>query len=201
MEAAQRIRLIRIIEKMEKNPAFSNKLGIKNTSEYLAEKEQKNERHMSEGVKNVIVIIYNLYNLVCWKIFCFWVKSILGNYEITLYSYFLPGDIDWYGCRWTDVHCFSIIDYWWHYSIGDVTFIIDQEEENRKYRQSITAYVKEKAMSQKWFIAFLGVMDYFNFSLSAFRSSRLSPCSPAVLSTQRFKESMAKEISLSFLLI
>ena len=41
MEAAQRIRLIRIIEKMEKNPAFSNKLGIKNTSEYLAEKEQK----------------------------------------------------------------------------------------------------------------------------------------------------------------
>ena len=41
MEAAQRIRLIRILEKMEKNPAFSNKLGIKNTSEYLSEKEQK----------------------------------------------------------------------------------------------------------------------------------------------------------------
>ena len=41
MEAAQRIRLIRIIEKMEKNPAFSNKIGIKNTSEYLSEKEQK----------------------------------------------------------------------------------------------------------------------------------------------------------------
>ena len=40
-EAAQRIRLVRIIEKMEKNPAFSNKLGMKNTSEYLAEKEQK----------------------------------------------------------------------------------------------------------------------------------------------------------------
>ncbi len=97
MEVAQRIRLIRIIEKMEKNSAFSNKLGIKNTSEYLAD-------------------------------FCFWVKSILGNYEITLHSYFLPGDIDWYGCRWTDVHCFSIVDCRWHYSIGDVTFIIDQEE-------------------------------------------------------------------------
>ena len=38
MEAAQRIRLIRIIEKMEKNPEFSNKFGMKNTSEYLAEK-------------------------------------------------------------------------------------------------------------------------------------------------------------------
>ena len=45
-------------------------------------------------------------------------------------------------------------------------------------------------MSQKWFIAFLGVMDYFNFSFSAFKSSRLSPCSPAVLSAQRFKESI-----------
>ena len=41
MEAAHRIRLVRIIEKMEKNSAFSNKLGIKNTSEYLSEKEQK----------------------------------------------------------------------------------------------------------------------------------------------------------------
>ena len=41
MEVAQRIRLIRIIEKMERNSAFSNKLGIKNTSEYLSEKEQK----------------------------------------------------------------------------------------------------------------------------------------------------------------
>lgn len=80
------------------------------------------------GEKNVIVIIYNLYNLVCRKIFCFWVKSILGNYEITLHSYFLPGDIDWHGCRWTDVHCFSIIDCRWHYSFGDVTFIMDQEE-------------------------------------------------------------------------
>ena len=91
-------------------------------------KNRKNERHMSEGVKNVIVIIYNLYNLVCWKIFYIWIKSVLGNYETTLYSYFLSGDIDRYGYRWTDVHCFPIIDHWWHYSIGDITFIIDQEE-------------------------------------------------------------------------
>lgn len=80
--------------------------------------------------KNVIVIICNLYDLVCWKIFYIWIKSILGNYEITLYSYFLPGDIDRYGCRWTDVHCFSIVDHRWYYSIGDVTFIMDQEVEN-----------------------------------------------------------------------
>ena len=85
---------------------------------------------MSEGVKNVIVIIYNLYDLVCWKIFYIWIKSILGNYETTLYSYFFSGDVDWYGCRWTDVHCFSIVDCRWHYSIGDVTFIMDQAKRN-----------------------------------------------------------------------
>ena len=134
----------------------------------------------------------------CWKIFYIWIKSVLGNYETTLYSYFLSGDIDWYGYRWTDVHCFSIIDHWWHYSIGDVTFIINQEEENRKYRQLITAYVKEKAMSQKWFIAFLGVMDYFNFSLSAFKSSRLRPCS-CLLYTSFAKSHTGKaQIDFSF---
>ena len=41
-----------------------------------------------------------MYNLVCWKIFYIWIKSVLGNYETTLYSYFLSGDIDFvvYGC-------------------------------------------------------------------------------------------------------
>ena len=133
MNAARRIRLIRIIEKIEKNPEFSNKLGVKNTSDFISDKQQKmNHSQLDEcqkEKKDVIIIIYYLYDLVCWKIFCFWVKSILGNYETTLYSYFLSGDIDWYGYRWTDVHCFSIVDCRWHYSIGDVTFIMDQEEQ------------------------------------------------------------------------
>ena len=43
---------------------------------------------MLEGEKDVIIIIYYLYDLVCWKIFYIWLKSILGNPEITLYGYF-----------------------------------------------------------------------------------------------------------------
>ncbi len=43
MSAAQRIRLIRIIEKIEKNPEFSNKLGVKNTSDFISDKQRKNE--------------------------------------------------------------------------------------------------------------------------------------------------------------
>ena len=38
MNAARRIRLIRIIEKIEKNPESSNKLGLKNTFDLISEK-------------------------------------------------------------------------------------------------------------------------------------------------------------------
>ena len=71
---------------------------------------------------------------------------------------------------------------------------------NGKYRQSITAYVKKGNESEMVHCPSC-IMDYFNFSFSAFRSSRLRSCSLAVLSTQRFRESIAKDISSSFLLI
>lgn len=35
MEAAWRIRLIRLIEKIEKNPEFSKKIGVRARSEFL----------------------------------------------------------------------------------------------------------------------------------------------------------------------
>lgn len=41
MDPAQRIRRIRMIEKIEKNPNFSNKIGVKNTSGFV-----KNNRKM-----------------------------------------------------------------------------------------------------------------------------------------------------------
>ncbi len=44
MNVAQRIRLIRIIEKIEKNPEFSSKLGVKNTSDFISDKQRKMNR-------------------------------------------------------------------------------------------------------------------------------------------------------------
>ena len=41
MNAVQRIRLIRIIEKIEKNPKFSNKLGVKNRADFISDKQRK----------------------------------------------------------------------------------------------------------------------------------------------------------------
>ncbi len=41
MDTAKRMQLIRIIEKMEKNPEFSEKLGIRNKSVLKPVKEQK----------------------------------------------------------------------------------------------------------------------------------------------------------------
>ena len=43
MDTAQRIKLIRIIKKIEKNPEFSSKIGVKNTSEFSSRKQSKNE--------------------------------------------------------------------------------------------------------------------------------------------------------------
>ena len=43
MNVAQRIQLTRIIEKIEKNPEFSNKLGVKNTPGFITDKQRKNE--------------------------------------------------------------------------------------------------------------------------------------------------------------
>ena len=41
MDTAKRMQLIRIIEKMEKNPEFSEKLGIRNKSVLKPVKERK----------------------------------------------------------------------------------------------------------------------------------------------------------------
>lgn len=38
MDIAQRIKLIRMIEKIEKNPGFSSKIGVRNTSEFIRKK-------------------------------------------------------------------------------------------------------------------------------------------------------------------
>ena len=50
MNVAQRIQLIRIIEKIEKNPGFSNKLRVKNTSDFISDKQRKNESLTTGGV-------------------------------------------------------------------------------------------------------------------------------------------------------
>ena len=63
---------------------------------------------------------------LCWKIFYIWLKSILGNPEITLYGYFLPSDIDWNGGRRINVYSFSTIDHWWDYRTCNFTFIKSQ---------------------------------------------------------------------------
>ena len=41
MDTAQRIKLIRLIEKIEKNPEFSSKIGVRNTSELISRKQSK----------------------------------------------------------------------------------------------------------------------------------------------------------------
>ena len=41
MNTEQRIKLIHLIEKIDKNPEFSQKIGVKNTSDFIQEKDTK----------------------------------------------------------------------------------------------------------------------------------------------------------------
>ena len=41
MYTAQRIRIIRMIEKIDKNPVVSSKIGVRNTSEFISSKQSK----------------------------------------------------------------------------------------------------------------------------------------------------------------
>ena len=95
MEAAQRIRLIRIIEKMEKNPAFSNKLGIKNTSEYLSEKEQKKwKTHIKMSFRRSKKMLSLLFTIcMIWfvgKFFIFGLKASWGIMKLLCTVIFFP---------------------------------------------------------------------------------------------------------------
>ena len=41
MDTAQRLRLIQMIEKIEKNTEVSSKIGVRNTSEFVSSKQSK----------------------------------------------------------------------------------------------------------------------------------------------------------------
>ena len=43
LDTAKRLQLIRVIEKIEKHPEFSDRLGVKNKSEFRSEKEPANK--------------------------------------------------------------------------------------------------------------------------------------------------------------
>ena len=48
MNAEHRIRLIRVIEKIEKNPEFSDRLGVKNKSKLVSKIRQKKNYRKDE---------------------------------------------------------------------------------------------------------------------------------------------------------
>ena len=67
MDTAQRIRLIRMIEKIEKNPEFSSKIGVRNTSEFVSSKQSKKWMiQIITGVRRSR-ICYRYYLLYAWS--------------------------------------------------------------------------------------------------------------------------------------
>ena len=62
------------------------------------------------------------------KFFVFGLRASWGIMKLLCTVIFFPVILIGMVVGGTDVHCFSIVDCRWHYSFGDVTFIMDQEE-------------------------------------------------------------------------
>ena len=94
MNAAQRIRLIRIIEKIEKNPEFSNKLGVKNTSDFILDKQQKWITHNWMSVRRRKKMLSLLFTIcMIWfvgKFFIFGLKASWGILKLLCTVIFFP---------------------------------------------------------------------------------------------------------------
>ena len=59
------------------------------------------------------------------KFVVFGLKASWGIMKLLCTVIFFP--VILYGFGRTDVHCFSVVDCRWHYSIGSITFIVDRE--------------------------------------------------------------------------
>lgn len=62
------------------------------------------------GRKNVVAVIYNLYDLDFWKIIIIWNQSGLGNLKVFAYNCIAASDTDRDGDRWIDLHSISDFD-------------------------------------------------------------------------------------------
>lgn len=80
--------------------------------------------YVQEGAKYVIVVIWNMYDLVYRKIFYIWGQGILGNTEVALHSGIIPGNLDFNGSCGTDVYCLPSFAHWRNYSTFGISFIM-----------------------------------------------------------------------------
>ena len=62
------------------------------------------------------------------KLFAFGLKASWGIMKLLCTVIFFPVILIGMVFGWTDVYCFSIVNCRWHCSIGNITFIMDQEE-------------------------------------------------------------------------
>lgn len=65
---------------------------------------------LSRGRENVIIIIYNLYDLGVWKTIFLWNQGCLGNFKVSIIDCAVAGDPDRVGYWRPNIHSFSYFD-------------------------------------------------------------------------------------------
>ena len=103
-----------------------NKGMLNNPFEILSKTKINDAYHkyVQEGAKYVIVVIWDLYDLVYRKVFYIWGQGVMGNTEAALHSGIIPGNPDFNGSRRADVYCLPGDTYWRSHSIFGISFIM-----------------------------------------------------------------------------
>lgn len=96
LDTAKRLQLIRVIEKIEKNSEFSDRLGVKNKSEFRSKepREQKlikSRRESRQKEKKMLSLLFTICMIwIFGKLFIFGVKAAWGISKLLLTVVFLP---------------------------------------------------------------------------------------------------------------
>ena len=96
MNTEQRIKMIRLIEKIDKNPEFSQKIGIRNTSAFVSDKSKKitTDSHVEEDGRRRRRMLTLLFTIcMIWfigKFFIFGLKASWGILKLLCTVVFFP---------------------------------------------------------------------------------------------------------------
>lgn len=106
MNVTRRIYLSRIVEKIDNNKNFADKMGLKNKSKIQIKEAKNLELSIKWNIvcfrnvldkkrrRNVRIIIYDMYVRSIWKIVDVWNKNCLGNIKNIAYGFTSSNSID-----------------------------------------------------------------------------------------------------------
>lgn len=107
MDAEKRLKQIRMLEKMARNPAFSEKIGVRDISiirvDQTKKKQKRRQRKWNrKGERDVFINFFDMFDMGGWKTICIWSQSSLGNFKTAFDGGIFTAAAFRNGHMWTD---------------------------------------------------------------------------------------------------